>query len=315
MISTREAYGQALAALGEKYSFHVFDADLSKATQTAVFAQKYPERFTDMGIAEANMICHAAGYAACGEMAVCSSFAMFTAGRAYEQIRNSVAYPHLNVKIAATHGGVLIGADGGSHQCVEDIALMRAIPGMVVLVPADEAETYLCLEAALRYNGPVYLRFGRLPTPQIYESPEDCSFAFGRGSVLRDGCDVTLIGIGDMVSRCLQAREQLRRDGVDAAVIDMASVKPIDEELIQMYAKKTGCFVTAEDHNVVGGLAEAVCGVLARKIWAPLEAVGIGDTFGRSGSTQALARCYRLTEEDICAAAQRVIAKKQAGGR
>lgn len=313
MISTREAYGQALASLGDKYQFHVFDADLSKATQTVVFAQKYPQRFTDMGIAEANMICQASGYAACGGTAVCSSFAMFTAGRAYEQIRNSVAYPHLNVKIAATHGGVLIGADGGSHQCIEDIALMRAIPGMVVLVPADEFETQLCLEAALQYNGPVYLRFGRLPTPQVYEKKESCQFAFGRGSVLRDGQDVTLIGIGDMVSRCLQAHKRLLRAGIHAAVIDMASVKPIDSDLIEAYAKKTGCIVTAEDHNVIGGLAEAVSGVLARRGWAPLEAVGIQDVFGRSGDTEDLAHYYHLTEEDICSAAQKAMNRKQMG--
>ena len=313
MISTREAYGQALAALGDKYQFHVFDADLSKATQTLVFAQKYPERFTDMGIAEANMICHAAGYAACGGMAVCSSLAMFTAGRAYEQIRNSIAYPHLNVKIAATHGGVLIGADGGSHQCVEDIALMRAIPGMVVLVPADEFETQLCLEAAFQYNGPVYLRFGRLPTPQIYEKKENCHFSLGKGTVLKDGQDVTLIGIGDMVSRCLQAQERLLQSGIHAAVIDMASVKPIDADLIEAYARKTGCIVTAEDHNVIGGLAEAVSGVLARRVWAPLEAVGIQDVFGRSGNTEDLAHYYHLTEEDICSAAQKAMDRKQAG--
>ena len=224
MNSTREAYGQALAELGEKYPIYVFDADLSKATQTVHFAKKFPERFTNMGIAESNMIGYAAGYAACGATVFASTFAEFAAGRAYDQIRNSVAYPHLNVKIAATHGGVLIGADGGSHQCVEDLALMRAIPGMVVLCPADTEETRRCVEAAILYDGPVYLRFGRMGTPEIYENGKTCTFEIGKGTVVEDGTDVTLIAVGDMVSRAAEAAKKLSEEGISAAVIDMAAV-------------------------------------------------------------------------------------------
>lgn len=310
MGSTREAYGQALVDLGKKYSFYVFDADLSKATQTVHFAREFPERFANMGIAENNMIGYAAGFATCGATVFASSFAMFTAGRSYEQIRNSIAYPNLNVKIAATHGGVLIGADGGSHQCIEDISLMRTIPGMVVLVPADTIETYKCVEAAILHNGPVYLRFGRLGSPEIYTAPEECAFQIGKGTVLKDGKDVTLIGIGDMVSRCLEAAVLLEKEDIHAAVIDMASVKPIDEGLIKEYAQKTGCIVTAEDHNVIGGLAGAVSEVLARNAPVPLEAIGLKDVFGSSGSPSDLAKYYHLTAEDIKDAANKAVGRK-----
>lgn len=310
MNSTREAYGQALAELGEKYSFHVFDADLSKATQTIHFAKKFPERFTNMGIAEENMMGYAAGHAACGETVFASTFAEFAAGRAYDQIRNSIAYPHLNVKIAATHGGVLIGADGGSHQCVEDIALMRAVPQMAVLCPADTAETKACVEAAITYEGPVYLRFGRLGTPEVFENGLVCSFAIGKGSVVKDGTDVTLIAVGDMVSRAVTAAEQLGAEGISAAVLDMASIKPIDEELIVTYAKKTGCIVTAEDHNVMGGLGGAVSEVLVKNFPVHQEMVGLQDQFGRSGTPEDLAKYYGLTAENIAAAAKKVIEKK-----
>ena len=293
-----------MAELGEKYSFYVFDADLSKATQTVHFAKKFPERFTNMGIAEANMMGYAAGYAACGATVFASTFAEFAAGRAYDQIRNSIAYPHLNVKIGATHGGVLIGADGGSHQCVEDIALMRAVPGMVVLCPADTAETKACVEAAIQYDGPVYLRFGRLGTPEIYENGLTCSFSIGKGSVIKDGTDVTLIAVGDLVSRARTAAELLEKEGVSAAVIDMASIKPIDEELIVKYAQKTGRIVTAEDHNVCGGLGGAVSEVLAKKCPVRQEMVGLQDQFGRSGTPEDLAEYYGLTAEKIVEAAK-----------
>lgn len=314
MSSTREAYGQALVDLGRKYPFYVFDADLSKATQTVHFAKAFPERFTNMGIAENNMIGYAAGFAASGATVFASSFAMFTAGRSYEQIRNSIAYPHLNVKIAATHGGVLIGADGGSHQCVEDLSLMRTIPGMVVMVPADTLETYKCVEAAILHDGPVYLRFGRLSSPEIYSVPEDCAFQIGKGTVLKEGEDVTLMGIGDMVSRCLEASKLLEKENIHATVIDMASIKPIDEALIKKYAQKTGCVVTAEDHNVIGGLASAVSEVLTRNEPVPLEAIGLQDVFGRSGSPEDLGEFYHLTVEDIKNAALKAISRKSPKG-
>ena len=307
MNSTREAYGQAIAELGDRYSFYVFDADLSKATQTVHFAKKFPERFTNMGIAEANMMGYAAGYAACGAAVFASTFAEFAAGRAYDQIRNSIAYPHLNVKIAATHGGVLIGADGGSHQCVEDIALMRAIPGMVVMCPADTTETKMCVEAALQYSGPVYLRFGRLGTPEIFENGLECSFAIGKGTVVKDGSDVTLIAAGDLVSRASAAAEQLSREGISAAVLDMASIKPIDEELIIKYAKKTGRIVTAEDHNVMGGLGGAVSEVLVKNYPVRQEMIGLQDQFGRSGTPEDLAEYYGLTAERIVEAAKKLL--------
>lgn len=310
MNSTREAYGQALVELGEKYSFYVFDADLSKATQTVHFAKKFPERFTNMGIAEGNMMGYAAGYAACGETVFASTFAAFAAGRAYDQIRNSIAYPHLNVKIAATHGGVLIGADGGSHQCIEDIALMRAVPGMVVMCPADTAETKACVEAAIQYDGPVYLRFGRLGTPEVFEHGLACKFAIGKGTVIKDGADVTLIAVGDMVSRAQAASEQLAKEGISAAVIDMASIKPVDEALIMEYAKKTGCIVTAEDHNIMGGLGGAVSEVLVKNDPVPLEMVGLKDQFGRSGTPEDLAEYFSLTADAIALAAKKAVARK-----
>lgn len=311
MSSTREAYGASLAKLGEKYDFYVFDADLSKATQTIHFAKKFPERFTDMGIAESNMMGYAAGFAASGATVFASTFAAFAAGRAYDQIRNSIAYPKLNVKIAATHGGVLIGADGGSHQCVEDLALMRAIPGMVVLFPADTVETQKCMEAALNYNGPVYLRFGRLESPEIYRNSEDCTVGIGQGTLIKEGTHVTIVAVGDMVSRALRAAEMLEKEGISAEVIDMASVKPLDEELLVRSAKKTGCVVTAEDHNILGGLGGAVSEVLTKKYPVLVERVGVKDQFGRSGTPEELAEVYGLTSEEIVKAARRVLEKKE----
>ena len=298
MISTREAYGQALVTLAERYDFYVMDADLAKATQTVHFSKAYPERFIDMGIAEANMVGYAAGLSTCNIPVFVSTFAAFSAGRAYDQIRNSVAYPNCNVKIAATHAGVLIGADGGSHQCIEDISLMRTIPNMVVLCPCDEVETMACIEAALRYEGPVYLRFGRIETPQIYSS-QGFSFKIGKGHVIRDGCDVTIVAVGDMVSRSLSAAETLAQQGIDAAVIDLASIKPIDKDLLLRYARKTGYVVTVEDHNIYGGLGSAVAEVLSKQCPTPMDFVGVNDCFGRSGDPKELAVIYGLNEERI----------------
>ncbi|MCI8860996.1 MAG: transketolase family protein [Lachnospiraceae bacterium] len=309
MLSTREAYGQALADIGETCDFFVLDADLSKATQTVHFAKKFPERFLNMGIAEGNMMDFAAGISTCGVPVFASTFAAFAAGRAYDQIRNGIAYPNCNVKIGATHGGVLIGADGGSHQCIEDIALMRAIPNMTVLCPCDKEETYACVKAALAYEGPVYLRFGRLGSPEVYKEGT-LDFAIGKGQVICDGTDVTLIAIGDMVSRCCEAQKLLEAEGIHAAVLDMASIKPIDAELICKFAEKTGCIVTVEDHNVMGGMGSAVAEVLAKNCPTPVEFVGIQDQFGRSGTPEDLAERYGLTAGKIAEASKKIIEKK-----
>lgn len=311
MGSTREAYGQALAMLGEKYDYHVFDADLSKATQTIHFAKKYPQRFHDMGIAEGNMFGYSAGFASCGATVFASTFAMFAAGRAYEQIRNSIAYPNLNVKIGATHGGVLIGADGGSHQCVEDISLMRTLPHMTVLYPADTEETYRCVEAAIRHPGPVYLRFGRAETPEIYGKKYVCKFEIGKGTVLKDGKDACIIAAGDMVSRGLEAVEALRKEGYSVALVDMASIKPIDKELICHFARRTGAIVTGEDHSIIGGLGSAVAEVLVKDKPVPMEMVGIQDHFGRSGSPADLEKYFHITSEDLVKAVKKAMGRKE----
>ncbi len=298
MKSTREAYGEALAELGDLYDFYVMDADLSKATQTVQFAKKFPKRFINMGIAEANMMGYAAGISTCGATVFASTFAAFAAGRAYDQVRNSIAYPDCNVKIGATHAGILIGPDGGSHQCIEDIALMRAIPNMVVLCPCDTLETKQCVKAAIEHKGSVYLRFGRLGTPEVYEN-QQLTFEIGKGNVVIDGKDAAVIAIGDMVSQAMIAQKVLSEKGTDVAVIDMASIKPIDEELILNYAKKTGRIVTAEDHNVFGGLGSAVSEVLSKNLPTPMRMVGIKDKFGRSGHPEKLAEMYGLTWKDI----------------
>ncbi len=309
MLSTREAYGLALAEFGAQYDFYVLDADLAKATQTIKFKEKYPERFIDMGIAESNMMNFAAGISSCGVPVFASTFAAFAAGRAYDQVRNGIAYPNCNVKIGATHGGVLIGADGGSHQCIEDISLMRTIPNMTVLCPCDVEETYACVKAALQKDGPVYLRFGRLGTPDVYEKGT-LDFEIGKGRVVLDGADVTIIAVGDMVYRSVEAAGLLKKEGIVAAVIDMASVKPIDEKLILTYAKKTGAVVTAEDHNVIGGLGGAVAEVLSRDLPTPMEFVGIQDRFGCSGSPAELEKLYGLDIEAIAEAARKAVMKK-----
>lgn len=298
MVSTRQAYGQALVEYADRYDYFVLDADLSKATQTVHFAKRYPGRFVDMGIAESNMMGFAAGLSTCGTPVFASTFAVFAAGRAFDQVRNSIAYANCNVKIGATHGGVMIGADGGSHQCIEDLALMRAIPGMCVLCPADAKETFACVEAALKHYGPVYLRFGRFETPDLY-TENDCAFTIGKGTVLRDGTDTAIIATGEMVYQALLAGQELQNLGVSAAVIDMASIKPIDEELIIKYAEKTGYLVTIEDHNVLGGLGGAVAETLVKRCPVRMDRLGVQDCFGRSGEPLELAEAYGLNCETI----------------
>ncbi len=310
MLSTREAYGMALAEYGDKYDFFVLDADLAKATQTVVFKNKYPDRFLDMGIAESNMMNFAAGMSTGGTPVFASTFAAFAAGRAYDQVRNGIAYPNCNVKIGATHAGVLIGPDGGSHQCIEDIALMRAIPNMTVLCPCDKEETFACVKAAIEMQGPVYLRFGRLATPEVPQK-DAVPFEIGKGRVVCDGKDVTIIAIGDMVSRSVQAAEMLAKENISVAVLDFASIKPMDKEMLLKFAQKTGCIVSAEDHNVFGGLGSAISEVLASELPTPMEFVGVKDVFGRSGAPEELAEHYGLTTENIVSAVKKVIAKKK----
>ena len=306
MKAIRDSYAQALVELAPQYDFYVMDADLAKATKTITFKNACPDRFIDIGIAEANMYGYAAGIAACGTPVFASTFSSFAAGRAYDQIRNSIAYPHNHVIIAATHGGVLIGADGGSHQCVEDIALMRAIPQMTVLCPCDDWETRACVKAALLHReGPVYLRLGRSEVPELFDAA--LSFSIGKGNVLRDGGDVAIIAVGEMVYRAAQAAEALAALGVDAAVISMASIKPIDRELIESYARKTGHIVTVEDHNIQGGLGGAVSEVLTQCCPVPVEMIGVQDRFGCSGDPEELAVLYGLTPGDIVAGVQRVL--------
>lgn len=305
-LSTRESYGQTLATLGKDAEFLVLDADLSKATQTAKFAREFPERFFNMGISEGDMMTTAAGLASTGECVFASTFAMFAAGRAYEQIRNSIAYPNLNVKIGATHGGILIGEDGASHQCIEDISLMRTIPGMTVLVPCDEYSVFLAVKAALEITGPVYLRFGRESAPPVY-TRETAKFEIGKGNVLLDGADLTIVAIGDMVSEAVAAAKTLEKRGISAAVIDMASVKPIDRELICRYASKTKRIVTAEDHSIIGGLGSAVAEILAETGSAKLSRVGVKDEFGCSGKRGELQEKFALNEAGIIAAAEMLL--------
>ena len=307
--ATREAYGQALEELGAvRQDVVVLDADLSKSTKTSVFQAKYPERFFNAGIAEQNLMGLAAGFAAAGKVPFASTFAVFATGRAYDQIRNSICYPRLNVKIAATHAGITVGEDGGSHQALEDINLMRGLPNMTVLVPADGPEAKNAVKAAADYEGPVYIRLGRSGVPTITDA--DVPFVIGKGRVMREGADVTLIGCGMMVAKALEAADVLAAEGVNAAVIDMSSIKPIDRELIVEWAKKTGAIVTAEEHNVIGGLGSAVAEVLVEEVLVPMERVGIEDVFGESGTGGELVEKYRLTAEHIVEKAKRAIARK-----
>lgn len=298
-IATRDSYGNALAELGKEHeNLVVLDADLAAATKTGVFKKAYPERFIDCGIAEANMTGVAAGLSTCGKVPFISSFAMFVAGRAFEQVRNSIGYPHLKVKIGATHAGITVGEDGATHQCNEDIALMRTIPGMVIINPADDVEARAAVKAAYEYEGPVYLRFGRLALPIIHNE-SSYKFEIGKGEILRDGKDVTIVATGAMVSNSLEAAEKLAADGIEAKVINIHTIKPLDEELVVAAAKETGKVVTVEEHSVIGGLGSAVCDTLAQKAPTQVMKIGMNDTFGESGPAVELLKKYKLDAESI----------------
>ena len=298
-IATREAYGKALAEFGAQYpDLVVLDADLANATKTNTFQKAFPERHIDCGIAECDMMGIAAGLSTVGKIPFASSFAMFAAGRAYEQVRNSIGYPHLNVKIGATHAGITVGEDGASHQCLEDIALMRVIPGMVVINPCDAVEARAAVQAALEYVGPVYLRFGRAAVPVINDN-DNYKFEIGKGVLLREGTDVTIVATGICVPEALEAAEKLAADGISAEVINIHTIKPLDEELIIKSAKKTGKVVTAEEHSIIGGLGGAVCEVLSEKAPTPVCRIGMNDIFGESGSAGALVAKYGLDAEGI----------------
>ena len=308
--ATRESYGAALAELGEKYDFLVLDADLAAATKTGTFKKKFPERFFDCGIAEGNMMSVAAGIATTGKPVFASSFAMFAAGRAFEQIRNSIGYPHLPVKIGATHAGISVGEDGATHQCLEDIALMRSIPGMIVINPADDVEAKAAVEAALNINGPVYLRFGRMAVPVINDKP-DYKFELGKGVKLVDGKDVTIVATGIMVDMAMEASKVLANEGISARVINIHTIKPIDKEIILAAAADTGAIVTAEEHNIIGGLGSAVAEVVCEANPVPVLRVGTEDCFGRSGKVPALLEYYGLTPANIAAKAKAAVALKK----
>ncbi|HIX77923.1 MAG TPA: transketolase family protein [Candidatus Fusicatenibacter merdavium] len=298
-IATRESYGNALVELGKEHeNVVVLDADLAEATKTGIFRKAFPERHIDCGIAEGNMMGIAAGLSTTGLVPFASTFAMFAAGRAFEQVRNSIGYPHLNVKIGATHAGISVGEDGASHQCNEDIALMRTIPGMVVLSPSDDIEARACVKAAYEHEGPVYMRFGRLAVPMINDRP-DYKFELGKGVVLREGKDVTIVTTGLCVGYTLEAAEMLAADGIDAKVINIHTIKPLDEELIVAAAKETGKVVTVEEHSVIGGLGSAVCDVLCEKAPTPVKKIGMQDVFGESGPAVALLHKYGLDGEGI----------------
>lgn len=298
-IATRESYGNALVELGAEHEeVVVLDADLAAATKTGMFKKAYPDRFIDCGIAEGNMMGVAAGLAAAGKVPFASSFAMFAAGRAFEQVRNSIGYPHLNVKIGATHAGISVGEDGATHQCNEDIALMRTIPGMTVICPADDVEAKAAVKAAYEHQGPVYMRFGRLAVPVINDRP-DYKFELGKGVVLREGKDVAIIATGLCVSAALDAAELLAAEGIDAKVINIHTIKPLDEELVAAAAKETGKVVTVEEHSVIGGLGSAVCDTLCAKAPVPVLKIGINDVFGESGPALELLKKYGLDGEGI----------------
>ena len=307
-IATRDSYGNALKELGAEYSnLVVLDADLAGATKTGTFQKVYPDRHFDCGIAEANMICVAAGMSTTGLVLFASSFAMFAAGRAFEQVRNSIGYPHLNVKIGATHGGISVGEDGASHQCCEDFALMRSIPGMTVICPADDVEARAAVRAAYHHNGPVYLRFGRLAVPVIHE--EGYNFRIGKGEVLRDGSDIAIIANGLLVYEAVVAAKELAKEGINAMVINMATVKPLDEELIPEAAQKCGKVITCEEHSVIGGIGEAVTSLLAKKHPTRVECIGVNDEFGHSGKAEDLLKQFGLTAENIVKTAKKLCAE------
>ena len=298
-IATRESYGNALKELAEEFpQLVVLDADLAAATKTGIFKKAYPDRHIDCGIAECNMVGIAAGLASVGKIPFVSSFAMFAAGRAYEQVRNSVGYPHLNVKIGATHAGITVGEDGATHQCNEDLALMRTIPGMVVMCPSDDVEAKAAVRAALEYEGPVYIRFGRAAVPVINDRP-DYKFEIGKGTVVREGSDVTIVATGICVDSALGAAEKLAAEGVSAEVVNICTIKPLDEEIIINSARKTGKVVTVEEHTVIGGLGSAVCDCLSANLPTPVKKLGMQDVFGESGSAAALVAKYGLDAEGV----------------
>lgn len=307
--ATRESYGLALCELGETNpQIVVLDADLAEATKTGIFKKKYPERFVDCGIAECNMVGVAAGLAACGKIPFATSFAMFSAGRAFEQVRNSVCYPHLNVKIVGSHAGISVGEDGATHQCLEDLALMRTLPGMVVLNPADHYEMMAAVKAAAEHDGPVYIRLGRLAV-ESFNNSDDYKFEIGKGVTLRDGKDITVIATGLMVSRALEAVKALEAEGIDARLINLHTLKPIDREIIVKAAKETGKIVTVEEHNVIGGLGAAVSSVLCEEYPAPVVKIGVNDEFGHSGPAAALLEQYGLCASHIAEVVRNTLKK------
>ena len=311
-IATRGAFGKAIVELAEQYpELVVLDADLSGATMTKEFSKTYPDRFFNMGIAEANMVGVAAGLATCGKKPFAATFAMFAAGRAFEQVRNSVAYPHLNVKVVGSHGGLSVGEDGATHQCCEDFATMRSIPGMLVCCPCDGNEMKLAVKALLDYDGPAYLRLGRLAVETVTDAIEGYSFELGKGSVLREGSDATIIAAGMMVQMALKAADILAEEGVSARVIDMHTIKPLDEELVLKAARETGAIVTSEEHNIIGGLGEAVAGYLSGVCPVPVVRHGVNDEFGRSGKAPLVLEHYGLTPEGIAAKARAALALKK----
>ena len=309
-IATRESYGNALAELGDKYeNLYVFDADLAAATKTGIFKKKFPDRFFDCGIAESNMMGVAAGMAATGKIPFVSTFAMFAAGRAFEQVRNSIGYPHLNVKIGATHAGISVGEDGATHQCNEDIALMRTIPGMTVIIPADDVEAKAAVEAAINYEGPVYMRFGRLAVP-VFNDPETYKFEIGKGIKLRDGNDITIVATGLMVYEAIEAAKTLAQEGIEATVINIHTIKPIDKDIIIEAAKKTNLVLTVEEHSVIGGLGEAVCDVLCENYPTKVVKIGVNDVFGHSGPAVDLLKQFGLSAENIVKTAREAVKAK-----
>lgn len=310
-IATRQAYGEALAELGAEYpNLVVLDADLSKSTKTELFKKKYPERHVNCGIAESNMMAVAAGIATTGKVVFASTFAMFAAGRAFEQVRNSIGYAHANVKIGATHAGLSVGEDGATHQCCEDLALMRVIPGMTVISPADAVEARAAVRAVAALNGPVYLRFGRLPVPVVFDE-NNYSFTIGKGYVLREGTDVTLAATGLMVEQALEAAKLLANEGIQARVLDIPTIKPIDDELLAAAARETGAIVTAEEHSIIGGLGGAVCESVSQSCPVPVLRVGVEDTFGRSGPAADVLRYFGLTAEHLVEKAKAAVALKK----
>lgn len=309
-IATREAYGNALAEFGGDQRIVVLDADLSKSTKTDTFKKKYPERFLNMGIAEGNMMSVAAGLATCGKTVFASTFAVFAAERACEQVRNSICYPKLNVKIGATHAGISVGEDGASHQAVEDIAIMRSLANMIVISPSDAVETRHAVKAAIDYDGPVYLRLGRLGVPAIYDE-SNFKFELGKGITISDGTDVTIIATGLMVHAAIEAKQLLAEEGINARIIDIHTIKPIDRDIIIKAAKETGVIVTAEEHSIIGGLGSAVAEVLVQNYPAPVKMVGMKDTFGRSGKPSALLEYYGLTSKNIVESAKEALKMKK----